>query len=179
MPHKTREAQRQYLREYRRGLRRGRPCNRQLQLLLALIVSGSPGECWIWPGSKRGRRPHLYGFLSVRGKRHATHRFAYELVREPIPGGLTLDHLCRTPLCFNPAHLEPVTLAENVRRAHVSTDTVCAHGHEWTNETTYIDKNGTRYCRPCQRAGKRRRRAAARERRATSLEAVSPLGRAG
>lgn len=47
------------------------------------------------------------------------HRFAYELVKGPIPEGLTLDHLCNVPLCVNPDHLEPVTLSENIRRANV------------------------------------------------------------
>lgn len=31
----------------------------------------------------------------------------------PIPEGLHLDHLCRVRRCVNPAHLEPVTQAEN------------------------------------------------------------------
>lgn len=39
----------------------------------------------------------------------------------PIPDGLTLDHVvawgCRHKNCVNPAHLEPVTAAENTRRA--------------------------------------------------------------
>ncbi|MGH9151353.1 MAG: HNH endonuclease [Acidimicrobiales bacterium] len=34
------------------------------------------------------------------------------------PEGLTLDHLCRDRRCVNPAHLEPVTVAENLRRGH-------------------------------------------------------------
>jgi hypothetical protein len=35
----------------------------------------------------------------------------------PVPEGLELDHLCENPPCCNPAHLEPVTHAENNRRA--------------------------------------------------------------
>lgn len=31
--------------------------------------------------------------------------------------GAVLDHLCRVRNCVNPAHLEPVTQAENVRRS--------------------------------------------------------------
>lgn len=35
-----------------------------------------------------------------------------------ITHGLELDHLCRVRRCINPAHLEPVTHAENTRRMH-------------------------------------------------------------
>lgn len=38
------------------------------------------------------------------------------MLRGPIPDGLQLDHLCRNPSCVNPAHLEIVTGAENIRR---------------------------------------------------------------
>lgn len=44
------------------------------------------------------------------------HQVFYELHVGPIPRGLELDHLCQNPSCVNPAHLEPVTHAENVRR---------------------------------------------------------------
>lgn len=58
-----------------------------------------------------------YGWIAKDGTQALTHRAAYELVRGPIPEGLTLDHLCRNTRCCNPHHLEPVTNSENVRRA--------------------------------------------------------------
>lgn len=45
------------------------------------------------------------------------HRHSYQSLVGSIPDGLHLDHLCRVPACVNPEHLEPVTLAENNRRA--------------------------------------------------------------
>lgn len=72
--------------------------------------------CHIWTGSKG---VYGYGCMSVGPRRRqGTHRFAYELKYGPIPEGMTLDHLCRNPSCVNPDHLEPVTNAENVKRAH-------------------------------------------------------------
>lgn len=69
--------------------------------------------CWSWLGD---RTPYGYGRFSFRGRAVAAHRFAYELLRGPIPDGLVIDHLCRVKHCVNPAHLEPVTQRENVLR---------------------------------------------------------------
>lgn len=69
--------------------------------------------CWTWTGSKH---PLGYGMAKALGERYA-HRVSYRLHRGPIPEGLTIDHLCRNRSCVNPAHLEVVSLAENIRRA--------------------------------------------------------------
>jgi len=72
------------------------------------------GPCWLWTGGNDRRG---YGRFSDADQRQVlAHRFAYELLVGPIPEGLDLDHLCRVPACVNPAHLEPVTNAENHRR---------------------------------------------------------------
>jgi len=72
----------------------------------------SADGCWEWIGgiSKAG-----YGQMSDGGSNLA-HRFAYELLVGPIPDGLQIDHLCNVRNCVNPAHLEPVTGLENMRR---------------------------------------------------------------
>jgi HNH endonuclease len=71
--------------------------------------------CWLWLASLGASG---YGQFSIGGREGpvVAHRIAYELERGEIPEGLTLDHLCRNRMCVNPWHLEPVPLAENIRR---------------------------------------------------------------
>lgn len=75
-----------------------------------------PGSgCWIWLRSRTGKG---YGrFQDRRLKSQAAHRAAYELVKGPVAEGLELDHICNTPACINPDHLEQVTTQENHKRA--------------------------------------------------------------
>lgn len=71
--------------------------------------------CWEW-GLHRDR----HGYGAVSGGRRRTlraHRVSYELHVGPIPEGMTIDHLCMNKGCVNPDHLEPVLLAENIKRA--------------------------------------------------------------
>jgi hypothetical protein len=86
------------------------------------------GTCWTWTGptSEGG-----YGVISTGGREGLlvrTHRLAYELLVGPIPDGLHIDHLCKVRRCCNPEHLEPVTQAENNRRAWANHAT-CPQGH--------------------------------------------------
>jgi hypothetical protein len=114
-----------------------------------------PDECWPWLAA---RDNHGYGQMTVDYKRKKAHRLAYELLMGPIPEGLSLDHLCRHPWCVNPAHLQPVCHAENVRRGaagikvllRAQLQTHCKNGHEFTDENTYLPPSGRRVCRACQ-----------------------------
>jgi len=112
----------------------------------AHVVPAESG-CWIWQGQRKANYGMYSGGLSA-------HRVAYELMRGPIPEGLELDHLCRTPPCVNPDHLEPVTRQENWRR-YIVTVTHCRNGHEFTPENTYrwVSPEGydRRFCRACNR----------------------------
>lgn len=74
---------------------------------------GYTSPCHVWTA-----RLSDGGYGMVRdGKRVRTaHKTAYEVVHGPVPAGLTLDHLCRVRACCNAEHLEPVTMAENLRR---------------------------------------------------------------
>lgn len=72
------------------------------------------GPCWLWTDAldRDG-----YGRVKIDYHNVMPHRFAYEMLVEFIPAGLTIDHVCRVRHCVNPAHMDPVTNAENVRRA--------------------------------------------------------------
>lgn len=102
-----------------------------------------------------------YGYFAKHhGKKVLAHRFAFELVC-PIPEGLHLDHLCRTRDCVNWAHLEPVTLYENLRRGntdHNKYKTHCVHGHAFDTANTHVDSRGFRHCRACDRIAHQRKR---------------------
>lgn len=82
--------------------------------------SDRTGKCWIWLG-KRDRDGYGEIRISQGGRKfHArAHRASYETYVGPIPDGLEIDHLCGNTSCVNPRHLEPVTHAENMRRAYV------------------------------------------------------------
>jgi len=80
------------------------------------------GGCWLWTGATN---PKGYSQLGVGSTKDGSsgfvrgHRLSYEMLVAPIPEGLEIDHLCNVRECVNPEHLEPVTHAENMRRAKV------------------------------------------------------------
>lgn len=99
-------------------------------------VDKQENGCWIYPNKdKQG-----YGFVHLGGSKkkpiaEGAHRLSYRLAKGEIPKGLHLDHLCRTPSCVNPDHLEPVTWQENIMRSPLSlavinkNKIVCLRGH--------------------------------------------------
>lgn len=115
--------------------------------------------CWEWTGAVA---TNGYARLSLMpwGKARTAHRIAYEVLAGPIPTGLDLDHLCRVRWCVNPAHLEPVTRKENLRRGDHNNRrrTHCRNGHEYTPENTVRPRPGARTCRICGLASRARYR---------------------
>lgn len=121
---------------------------RALRVFMARVDrSGGPARCWPWQGPVKANGYGIGGrFIGER----LAHRTTYRLFVGPIPAGLTLDHLCRRKLCVNPAHLEPVSLVENIRRA-TAARTECAQGHPYGDSNTYRTRGGHRACRVCHR----------------------------
>lgn len=139
-----------------------RPRGTAEELLWRKIDKRVPGECWPWTGS---RDPKGYGKAKIKKRSVSAHRMAYELSVGPIPDGYEIDHLCRNTSCCNPAHLEAVTPAENMRRRSIA-QTHCKRGHEFTPENTYLvgkDKR-RRQCRACTIVAARRHDRARRAR---------------
>lgn len=117
------------------------------------IDRSGPTSCWIWRGLIDS---HGYGMLYMAYRKYVrVHRYAYERYVKSIPPGHDLDHLCRVTACANPAHLQPVTHAENCLRgigihAQNARKTHCKQGHAFTPENTIITRQGSRSCRNCR-----------------------------
>lgn len=134
-------------------------------------ISPEPNSgCWLWIGTCASNG---YGRFSWKDRRAQAHRYSYERSGGIIPVGMELDHLCRTPLCVNPKHLEPVTRLENILRgsgpailrARHASVMRCPLGHEYTAENTRVSigRFRSRHCKTCNKERNRRVRAARRE----------------
>ena len=112
----------------------------------------SMNNCTIDPNKK----PHpTLGYIRYtrNGKTDYGHRWAYIDAHGSIPEGLQIDHLCRNRACINVDHLEAVTQFVNKSRGeagkHNKDKTHCPHGHEYTEENTWRNHRGWRWCRAC------------------------------
>lgn len=74
--------------------------------------------CHLWLHAKQPFGHGVVGltpFLNGARRTMLAHRYAFAVARGFLPDD-PLDHLCRTPSCVNPDHLEPVTPRQNVLR---------------------------------------------------------------
>lgn len=116
----------------------------------SFVKKGKFAECWPWTGrtSVGG-----YGVFYFNKRQQNAHRIAYLMVKGEIAAGHAIDHLCRVRICVNPAHLESVTVRENVLRgigpaASFKRMKACQRGHEYNLQNTkWVGEN--RQCRKC------------------------------
>jgi hypothetical protein len=130
------------------------------------IASAFSGDgCWEWPKSRNKQTG--YGQFTVvpvpNQKVVSTHRLSYQLFVGDIPPGMCIMHKCDNRGCFNPAHLQVGTLADNNRdmvakgrhaAANKPPSTVCYRGH-----AKIFGGDGQWRCRVCTNEGKRALRA--------------------
>lgn len=110
-------------------------------------MSSFTGDCIVWDKALSAAG---YGVRNVDGVVQYVHRLAYVEAQGPVPEGLELDHLCRNRACYNAAHLEAVTHAENMKRGHFGMKTHCPQGHPYDEVNTYLGAKGGRQCRACK-----------------------------
>jgi hypothetical protein len=122
-----------------------------LERMEKFIMRDPNSGCWLWTGAILPIGYGRVGSDKTAGRSISAHRVMYEQMVGPIPNGHEIDHKCRVRACVNPAHMEPVTHAENMRRGnlHRQIRTVCAKGHSLEGSGAYPSKSKRRLCRQC------------------------------
>jgi hypothetical protein len=116
-------------------------------------------DCMLYAGVKSDGG---YGRICIDGKYYPIYRLVYESIYGEIPEGLEPDHLCETPACFNPDHIEPVTHQENTRRHYERKyGDSCKNGHSREFTKPIWNKGDgfwMRYCAVCHKIANQRYR---------------------
>lgn len=96
-----------------------------------ILDPSDPNSCILWTGAIN--KASGYGTFRNEGRVRQAHRVLYE-VSEGVPAdGLVLDHTCTNRWCVNLAHLEPVTVQENVLRGKSATSGGASPSVRWAN----------------------------------------------
>jgi hypothetical protein len=155
--------------------KKGPPPKPVEELFWPKVRRGGPDECWLWTAhlNSRGYGQWTRTLMNVT-KTYKAHRVAYELLRGPIPKGLSLDHLCRTPACVNPAHMEPVPVLTNILRGGNAAKTHCNNGHPLSGSNiVIIGRHRRRVCLVCRSARMARHKAMRSELRRAWRESLA------
>lgn len=110
--------------------------------------------CHEWMSAKNRKG---YGQFKENGKLHIATRYAYAMANGPIPDGMQVCHRCDNPKCVRLDHLFLGTNSDNQKDAvakgrHASTKkTHCTKGHQYTEENTLRENDGSRRCRTCNK----------------------------
>jgi len=122
-----------------------------------LYIPEPNSGCWLWIGSVASD-----GYSRFRGYGGSIsgHSFSYWYHVGPVPEGHELDHICRVRCCVNPAHLRPLTHADNVALADFTKNhrngrkTHCLRGHELSGDNLLVERwrhLTMRKCRACKK----------------------------
>lgn len=107
-------------------------------------------SCWLWIASKDDQGYGMFGVAASRCQR--AHKWYWEQVNGPVPGGLVLDHyVCDNKSCVNPDHLRPVTDRENTLRSNsIAARNLAKKVCPKCDGEFSLMENGYRYCAPCK-----------------------------